>query len=106
MRKADEQSVKRCQMFNLTNGHAEFVGDEQDDAETKYRPADDTAVAQPFHSVRFECQSGNDGRNCSDDNQPEKLGAGVLKTGNKPGFENAFGHLPNFFRKVNHNGHD
>ena len=93
-------------MFYLADGHAEFVGNKQNNAESQNRPADDTAVPQPLHAVGFERQSGDDGRNCSDNNQPEELGTGIFEIGNEPGFEDAFEHHPDFFRKVNHDGHN
>ena len=35
-------------MFYLADGHAEFVGNKQNNAESQNRPADDTAVPQPL----------------------------------------------------------
>lgn len=58
-------------MLYFANRHADFVGDEQQDAETENGPADDSGVAQPFHAVFFEQKSDNDSGNRRNNNQPE-----------------------------------
>ena len=93
-------------MFDFTDGHTDFVGNEKHNAEAEHRPADETGAAQFVRAVFNQKQSGDNGRNRSDNNQPGQFAAGVFKVRDKIGFGNALKHFPNGFGKINHNGDD